>query len=264
MSQYFIGTMGFSYSDWKGVFYPSGVPARDYLAQYARIFNSVEMDTTFYAVPRREVVQGWVDAVPEDFRFTVKTPQSITHEMGLEQCKQFMDEFLNVIRIMGEKLGTVLIQLPPSYPSARSHTLATFINDLPKDIRFAVEFRHPSWYTSMTGEFLAAHQIGWVTTEFANLPHQIVPTTDFLYVRWLGKHAAFRKYDHEQVDRSARLAWWSEQIKLNQEKAKQVYGFFNNDYTGFAPAACNYLKTLLDIPVVDFQQPKQGRLFDLL
>jgi uncharacterized protein YecE (DUF72 family) len=219
------------------------------------------MDTTFYGIPRLGVVQGWASVVPDNFRFTVKTPQSITHEMGLANSKQFMAEFINVIRCLENKLGVILIQLPPRYASDKFPVFSKFVDDLPDDIRFAVEFRHRSWYTSQIGEFLSARKISWVTTEFADLPHQVTPTTDFLYIRWLGKHAAFRRYDREQVDRSQRLTWWGEQIQHNLESAPKVYGFFNNDYSGFAPATCNRFKTLLNLPTNDFQQPVQGRLF---
>jgi len=261
MTELFLGTMGYSYGDWKGVFYPSGVHARDYLAHYARIFNTVEMDTTFYAIPRPAVVQGWAVAVPDDFRFTVKTPRSITHEMGLANSSQFMIEFLHVMRGLGEKLGVILIQFPPSYASDKFPIFAAFIDELPIDIRFAVEFRHGSWYTTQTGEFLSIHRISWVATEYADLPHQITPTTDFLYIRWLGKHAAFRRYDHEQVDQGSRLSCWGEQIRRGPEHVQKVYGFFNNDYSGFAPTTCNRFKALFDLPIVDFQPPIQGRLF---
>jgi uncharacterized protein YecE (DUF72 family) len=261
MTEYFLGTMGFSYRDWKGVFYPSGVPAREYLAYYGRIFNSVEMDTTFYAVPRPAVVKGWANAVPENFCFTAKTPQSITHEMGLVNTSQYMVEFIDTMRLLGDKLGVILIQLPPNYTIDNLSILAAFIKNLPVDIRFAVEFRHRSWYTDEISELLTAYRIGWVATEYGDLPHQITPTVDFVYIRFLGKHAAFRCYDHEQVDREPRLAWWSEYIQHSLDRAQIVYGFFNNDYSGFAPATCNHLKILLGLPTMDYIQPVQGRLF---
>jgi len=261
MTEFFLGTMGFSYGDWKGVFYPSGVPARDYLTYYGRIFNAVEMDTTFYAIPRPAVVQGWAAAVPENFRFTAKTPQSITHMMGLANAGQFMVEFIDTMRLLGDKLGVILIQLPPSYSIDKLSILAAFLKDLPVDIRFAVEFRHQSWYIKQTAELLAAHRIGWAATEYADLPHQITPTVDFIYIRWLGKHAAFRRYDHEQVDQGPRLTWWGEQIQHSLDHTRIVYGFFNNDYSGFAPATCNRFKIILDLPTVDYKQPVQGRLF---
>jgi len=261
MTEYFFGTMGFSYGDWKGVFYPTGVPARDYLAYYGHVFNAVEMDTTFYAMPRPAVVRGWAAAVPQNFRFTAKTPQSITHQMGLSNAGQFMGEFIDTMRLLGDKLGVILIQLPPSYSTEKFSILAAFLKDLPDDIRFAVEFRHLSWYTTQTTELLATHHIGWAATEFANLPHQITSTTDFIYIRWLGKHAAFRRYDHEQVDRGPRLVWWGKQIHLSVDQTKIVYGFFNNDYSGFAPSTCNRFKIFLDLPTVEFTQPEQGRLF---
>jgi uncharacterized protein YecE (DUF72 family) len=261
MTEFYLGTMGFSYGDWKGVFYPSGVPARDYLTYYGRIFNAVEMDTTFYAIPRPTVVQGWSDAVPVNFRFTAKTPQLITHEMGLLNVGPYMDEFINTIRFLGDKLGVVLIQLPPNYTIDKLPILTAFLKGLPVDIRFAVEFRHSSWYTTQIADLLAAHRICWAATEYADLPHQVTPTVDFIYIRWLGKHAAFRHYDHEQVDREQYLAWWGEQIKHNLDHAQIVYGFFNNDFSGFAPATCNRIKTLLGLTTVDYKQPVQGRLF---
>jgi uncharacterized protein YecE (DUF72 family) len=261
MTEFFIGTMGFSYTDWKGVFYPSGVPAREYLASYARIFDTVEMDTTFYAIPRPAIVQNWAASVPEHFQFTVKTPQTITHEMGLVQAKQFMDEFLDIVRLLGEKLGVVLVQLPPQYASDHLPILTTFLSELPDDIKFAIEFRHPSWFTEQTAELLTVHKICWAATEYSHIPHQIIPTVDFLYIRWLGKRAAFRHYEHEQQDRGPRLTWWREQILQYLTRVQQVFGYFNNDYAGFAPATCNRFKSLMELPVTDFSQPVQGRLF---
>jgi uncharacterized protein YecE (DUF72 family) len=261
MADYLLGTMGFSYSIWKGVFYPSGVPARDYLPYYARIFNTVEMDTTFYAIPRPAVVKGWSAAVPPTFCFTVKTPQSITHEMGLVNTNEFMNEFINVISLLGDKLGVILIQLPPKYANNNLGVLQKFITGLPREMHYAIEFRHRSWYTQATADLLAPLGIGWVATEFADLPHNITLTANFMYIRWLGKHAAFQRYDHVQLDRGPRLAWWRDQINQNVQQVEKVYGFFNNDYAGFAPASCNLIKSLLGLPVVNFTQPEQGRLF---
>lgn len=261
MAEFFIGTMGFSYKDWKGVFYPQNVPAEDYLTYYSKIFNSVEMDTTFYAVPRKASVQGWAASVPDTFSFAVKTPQSITHQMGLDNAQQFMDEFINVMRILGNKLGIILIQLPPSYGINKLPIFTAFIKQLPADIRFAVEFRHRSWYTSTIVDLLSTHHISLVATEYANLPHQVTPTSEFLYIRWLGKRAAFRKYNREQIDQGPRLSWWRDQITGYLQNVKKVFGYINNDYSGFAPATCNRIKTMLDLPTSTFQQPEQGRLF---
>jgi len=261
MVEFYLGTMGFSYKDWKGVFYPPNVPAEDYLAYYSRFFNSVEMDTTFYAVPRKASVQGWAASVPDNFSFAVKTPQSITHQMGLANTQQFMDEFIGVMRLLGDKLGVILIQLPPSFSIDKLPTFTTFINQLPADVHFAVEFRHRSWYTGLIADLLSAHHICWAATEFGNLPHQITPTSEFLYIRWLGKRAAFRRYNLEQIDQGPRLSWWREQITSNLQNARMVFGYINNDYSGFAPATCNRIKTMFDLPTSTFQQPEQGRLF---
>jgi uncharacterized protein YecE (DUF72 family) len=157
MTEFYIGTMGFSYEDWKGVFYPSGTPARNYLAYYARFFNAVE------------------------------------------------SEFIHIMRLLGDKLGVILVQLPPRYASDMLPVLVTFLDELPSDIHFAVEFRHRSWYTEQTADLLAKYRISWVAIEYADLPCHLEATAEFLYIRWLGKYAAFQRYDREQIDRSLRL-----------------------------------------------------------
>lgn len=219
------------------------------------------MDTTFYRVPRKAVVQDWAAAVPSYFRFATKTPRSITHEMGLVGVNQFMIEFIDVMRHLREKLGVILIQLPPSFTIDKLQFFTAFLRDLPNDIHFAVEFRHNSWYTQRTRELLQTYRIGWVASEFSNLPLHSMPTADFNYLRWLGKHAAFRRYDHEQLDVSLRLSWWENEIHTYVNQDQTVYGFFNNEYSGFAPATCNRFKVLLGLPTVSFQQPVQKRLF---
>ncbi len=261
MYDYYLGTMGFSYSAWKGVFYPAGAPVSDYLAYYSRAFNAVELDTTFYAVPRPAVVEQWASAVPAGFRFAAKTPRLITHEMGLADAGQFMDEFLEVMRRLGDRLGVILIQLPPGYTVEHRPRLEKFLGGLPEDIRFAVEFRHRTWYTPATAELLAARRIAWAATEYPHLPQQLTSTTDLLYIRWLGQRGSFRQYDREQVDRTPRLAWWWEQVQSHLGQTQAVYGFVNNDYAGYAPATCNRFKTLAGLPVKTVHQPEQGRLF---
>jgi uncharacterized protein YecE (DUF72 family) len=253
--------MGFSYSDWKGIFYPSGMPARDRLAHYSRVFNAVELDTTFYATPRSEVVCQWAAALTPGFRFTAKTPKTITHEKGLVGVRPLMSEFLSVMRLLGDKLGVILIQMPPGFAVEKLPVLTAFLDDLPDDLRFAVEFRHRSWHTTQTADLLARRGVCWAATEYPNLPHRIIPTTDFLYIRWLGQRASFKRYDREQKDVAPRLGWWWEQIQPLLSRVPTVYGFFNNDYAGYAPATCNRFKAIAGLPVVNLQPPEQGKLF---
>ncbi len=115
MTDWYLGTMGFSYSDWAGPFYPETLAQRNFLKHYSRFFNAVEIDSTFYGTPRMATVQRWMANTPDDFRFCPKTPRMITHDKGLRGAHLDMADFILVMRELGEKLGVILIQLPPSY-----------------------------------------------------------------------------------------------------------------------------------------------------
>jgi uncharacterized protein YecE (DUF72 family) len=221
--------MGFSYKDWNSVFYPDGLAPRDYLNHYSQVFDTVELDSTFYGTPRPQYVERWAAVTPPDFTFAVKTPREITHDLRLEDAIQPMDGFLNTIRLLGDKLGVILIQLPPDMTFAYIHKLAVFLRELPKDIRFGVEFRHPSWHQTATGQMLQNRDVCWVSTDYIHLPQRVYVTTDFIYIRWIGVYS--------------------------------IYGFFNNDYAGHGPATCNRFKEITGLPTNPTQPPQQGSLF---
>jgi uncharacterized protein YecE (DUF72 family) len=263
MVDWFLGTMGFSYADWAGPFYPETLAQRNYLGHYARYFNAVEIDSTFYGTPRMESVQRWRTTVPEGFRFCLKTPRIITHEKGLQAAHLDMAEFLAVIRELREKLGVILIQLPPSFGVDRFEVLAAFLGELPTDLRFAVEFRHKSWHQAKTAKMLKAHGVSWVATEYpTNLPRGVKLTASFIYFRLIGRHGQFQQHDRERLDRSANLKWWQQHLQSQTSQADSIYGFFNNDYAGFGAGSCNRFKSLVRLPAPDLRPPKQRRLFE--
>jgi uncharacterized protein YecE (DUF72 family) len=264
MEQWYLGTMGFSYKDWKDVFYPAGTRASDYLAYYSRIFNAVEMDTTLYGVPRASTVEGWAAVTPDEFKFCAKTPRLITHEYGLTKAAGPMQEFIGAMRLLGSKLGAILIQLPPSFDISNHLTLAAFLEELEtftSGVRVAIEFRHASWFTSPTAELLRRHGVAWAATEFPRLPRQVNQTASFLYVRWIGRHGSYDHHDHERVDKTTELRAWLAEIQAHADPASPVFGFFNNDYAGFAAGTCNRFKEIAGLPVAPFRPPEQGRLF---
>lgn len=261
MINWYLGTVGFSYKDWNGVFYPAGMAARSYLAHYSQIFNAVELDSTFYGTPPPERVRQWAAVAPKGFKFCVKTPREITHERQLVEAEETMLTFLNRMRLLGKNLGAILIQLPPSFTAAHFDTVAAFLAGLPAKFDYAVEFRHPSWYIPETAELLKKHSICWTSIDYIDLPKQIGLTTDFLYIRWLGRHGRFESKDHEQVDVTAELAWWWEYIQPHLGRVKTIYGFFNNDYAGHSPSTCNRFKTLVGLPAERPQLPQQAPLF---
>ena len=260
MVDYYIGTMGFSYQAWSGAFYPNGLAGRDYLSYYSRIFNAVEIDSTFYGTPRRESVMRWKEAVPDGFRISVKVPRSITHDLELIDVSHEMETFLDAVRMLDEKLGVILLQFPPSFSISNISQVDSFIKDLPEDLRFAVEFRHRSWYAHQTGEILAGHNICWAATEFAGVPKEVELTSNILFIRFVGQHGRFRLHDREQIEVQPQLNWWRNWIQSQIDRVEAVYCFFNDDFSGHAPAAANKLKSIISLPVVRPDIPKQMRL----
>jgi uncharacterized protein YecE (DUF72 family) len=256
--------MGFSYSEWAGTFYPRGLKPGEYLSYYAQHFNSVELDTTFHAVPPVDRVKRWRDVTPEDFRFCVKTPRVVTHDFPLEQGAGAMMHFLEVMRNLQEKLGVVLLQFPPSFTVRELSKLDHFLSEMPADLHFAAEFRHASWQRDQTAQLLQKHQVAWVSADHVGGKAMIRPTTDFLYIRWIGEHNRFAEKNHEQADTTDRLQWWKSNINQSTSGGgiDTVWGFFNNDYAGYSVATCNRFKKIVGVPVSGtVSQSVQGQLF---
>ena len=271
--------MGFSYADWSGVFYPGDLPAHRRLGYYSRIFNAVEIDSTFYGTPRPETVRGWAASTPPEFRFSVKVPRQITHEAGLVGVMDELLRFIDTVELLQEKLGAILFQFPPSFKPERLPALQACLAGLPGGIRYAVEIRHQSWYTAeietledppgepaepALAQMLREVGVCWAATEYPDLPQRIYPTADFLYLRWIGQHGTFQHHDHERIDRTAQLGQWQQIVQgaLSEiEMRPIIFGFFNNDYAGFAAGTANRFKELLGLPANPFLPPQQGKLF---
>lgn len=268
MTGWYVGTMGFSYMDWNSVFYPTKMEARNYLSYYSRIFNCVEIDSTFYGMPKEEIVQRWAAVTPPGFKFCLKVPRAITHEAGLLNVHAALAEFLRVVRQLHDRLGVILIQLPPTFAANQLAVLEDFVRLLPPDLKFAVEIRHQSWYTAsaeadlpLLAQMLKTYRVCWAATEYPGLPGKIFLTSDFLYIRWIGQHGAFERHDRVRLDRASNLLAWWQQIQTYLENVQDIYGLLNNDYAGFAAQTANHLKALVGLPVKDFRPPIQKILF---
>jgi uncharacterized protein YecE (DUF72 family) len=256
-----IGTIGFGYRDWEGFFYPSGLPTRDFLKFYNRTFNAVELDTTFYGAPKSDTVNRWISDTEMDFKFCVKTPRQITHQLGLVGTQELMSEFCDSIRPFSNKLGAVLIQLPPGFTSNQVNTVDSFLQELPGDLRFAIEFRNISWYSDETFQLLSKYGVCWVATEYPGMPANIRQTTNFLYIRWIGEHGSYKPHTYERVDKTAQLEQWWDQIQTHLDSIESLYGFFNNDYAGFAAATARRFMGIIGLPVQENNIPGQRSLF---
>jgi uncharacterized protein YecE (DUF72 family) len=139
--------------------------------------------------------------------------------------------------------------------------LVAFMQNIPKDFHYAVEFRHISWFNQATEETLSSHGVSWASTEYLGLPQTLHITADHIYIRWIGQHGRFSKHDREQIDLTNNLLDWKDQLSSKLSEKQSVFGFFNNDYAGFAPETCNRFKKLLDLPTKSLTPPQQKTLF---
>lgn len=261
MMEWFLGTIGFSYPEWKGSFYPTGLPSNQSLGYYSKIFNAVEINTTFYGPQSPAQIERWKSGTPADFRFCLKAPRRVTHDLRLQNTALEMRAFLDSSVGLDEKFGAYLVQLPPSFKVDERPALEGFLQSLPSWPRCAVEFRHASWHRPETADLLRRYQVCWAATDYEDLPVEIHPTTDFFYLRWIGKHNVIPHPGHEVLDRSERLQTWLGKIQDQLEGIERVFGFFDNDYAGHSPATCNRFKELVGLPVETPPAEDQGRLF---
>ncbi len=243
----FLGTQGFSYKDWVGVFYPPKTSNKDFLPFYSKVFDTVELDTTFYAVPRKSTVEGWHANTPKHFQFACKLPQVITHEKHLNDAGTELRAFLRVMDTLGDKLGPILIQNPPQFHYDEVENLKSFLKLLPEGYQFAAEFRHRSWLRTDVYDLLREHNVAWANIDLYYMPKTLQVTADFTYIRWFGKHGQFREFDKIQVDRSKGIERWANNIRGLSKDVERVYGYFNNEYAGYAPDNVIMLKEKLKL-----------------
>ena len=251
-----LGAQGWNYDAWVGPFYPTGTRSADYLTTYARAFDTVEVDSTFYAIPPARTVKGWSERVPHGFRFALKLPQEITHENRLRNSGDLLNLFAERARLLGSKLGPILIQLGPDFAPVELPALAAFLPTLPRDLDFAVEFRQRGWIHDGIIALLAEHRVALTLTDARWIPRKTMlalaerPTADFAYVRWMGPNRDLVDYSRLQVDRSRELAAWAAVLPALAKRVRTAYGYINNHFAGHSPASLRDLQQRLGIPTV--------------
>jgi uncharacterized protein YecE (DUF72 family) len=255
-----VGTCGWSYKEWSGVFYPEDLPAADYLASYAERYPVVEVDSTFYGTPARKTVEGWRDRTPAGFGFSLKVPQVITHEKVLRDCRDELGSFLTVARLLGDKLLCCLLQFGYfnrgkfANVSAFLERLDPFLAAWPGDVPVAVEVRNKTWMTPELGECLRGHRAVWVLPDQAWMPSPLsvvqqldAVTGPFAYVRLLGDREAVealtKTLEHVVIDRGAQLAADAQAIGFLRQRVP-VLAFVNNHFAGYAPETVRQLVAL--------------------
>lgn len=241
-THFFVGTSGWSYPHWKGAFYPQGLPQRHWFDYYASHFDTVEVNATFYRHFPDQTFRNWRAKAPEGFRYVLKVPQLISHRKQLAAADEQIDEFVRQAGLLGDRLGPLLLQLPPQMTPGHerlAHALERFGNQ----VQVAVEFRHPDWMTPQTRELLRSHHAIFCSAQSPKSSLLDWVTTETAYIRL---HGRTRWYDYEysaaELQEIARLA-----RRMATQGAKSVYIFFNNDSNAWAPRNAAALKELLSI-----------------
>jgi uncharacterized protein YecE (DUF72 family) len=252
-----IGSCAWSFDDWRGGFYPNDLPESHWLDFYSGHFPAVEVDSTFHATPSEATVRRWAETTPASFRFACKLPRQITHICRLRDSGAELSSFLHAIELLGPKLQVILIQLPPSLtPTDGKHALRKFLAQLPRDFRFAIEFRHPGWHRPQFIRLVEKYRVCWVWADTTPLnernlaPFEFLPcTTDFLYLRLLGDYATKYDVDGGHIHRYGKLLWkreaaldsWSLKIQRHLADVRSVWAFAGNHFEGFALETCQRL-----------------------
>ncbi|MBI4468206.1 MAG: DUF72 domain-containing protein [Acidobacteria bacterium] len=270
-----VGTSSWSSTDWYDVFYPKGLAPAEFIGFYARHFDTVEIDATFYRPPTRTNVSAWAKRTPEGFIFSAKVPQVITHEKYLEDCQEEMNDFIGTMEGLNDKLGPMVLQFPyvakskdpDEYRSGDDfcRRLAAFLPLLPADHRYAVEVRNAHWLKPRLLDLLRAHRTALVLACYYTLPSldELMATTEvltagFSYVRFLGDRRKIealvngkiksgekeRHWDELVIDRRGEIARWIGAIRELMKHRIDMYIYFNNHYAGHAPGSVSLFREL--------------------
>lgn len=272
--QFKIGCQGWNYTDWitkiggESVIYPRGTKNSEMLEVYSKVFETIEVDSTFYAIPPTSAIENWYQKTPENFTFSLKLPQEITHEHSLRDSSYpIADEFCERAAELREKLAAVLIQLPPNFEASKENAqnLRNFLARLPKEIRFAVEFRSRDWLVEWTFEELEKNKIALCLVEGSWIPRELMfeaiqkIVSDFSYVRWMGERdlESFEKVVRPQ---ETNLRIWK--AELDSLAGKQIFAYFSNFYEGYAPASAAKLMEMSGQKIIEVETlENQGSLF---
>lgn len=218
----YAGTSGYSYKEWKGFFYPEKISPKDMLADYATKLPTVEINNTFYRLPKKDVLEGWAEQVPADFRFVLKASRRITHFKRLKDTADVLDYMFEAAAVLGSRLGVVFFQLPPNFKKDIER-LSTFLDELPADVPIAFEFRHDTWFDDEVFELLRAHNRALCLADGeGDLDVPLVSTADWGYLR-------LRKPNYRKPALDKWIKW------VGDQGWKNAYVFFKHEDEGAGP-----------------------------
>jgi len=252
-----LGTQGWDYPAWVGPFYPPGARPQEFLSIYTRAFDTVEVDSTYYATPAEHVVRGWAEKVAAGFTFALKLPEDLSPAGDAAPDRARLALFCERARLLGDHLGPVLIQLGAQTGPERWEAVERFLAALPQGMRWAVEVRQRAWVGPKLLELLRRHGLALALVEGRWLPRDqmidlaIHPTAEFAYVRWIGTGQRLEDVGHVQIDRERELAVWAMALAALAARVQSVYGYFSNQFQGHAPASARAMQRLIGQKIVE-------------
>lgn len=244
-TRFWIGTSGWHYGHWRGLFYPEKLPTSRWLAHYIEHFPTVEINNTFYRQPKTSAWQLWRSSVPEDFRFAVKVNRFVTHIKRLREPEEPVRRFLEGARLLEDRLGPLLYQLPPNFHRTpeNEERLDAFLSILPSGLQHVFEFRHESWLQEAVFDLLRRHGVGFCAFDMPDLECPLVATASFAYMRFHGSELLYGSNYTDEM-----LASWAERLRRLAEGLTDVYVYFNNDACAYAVYNGMALANLLGLP----------------
>lgn len=269
MDKVLIGTSGWSYDEWIGPFYPKSLIRKDFLMYYSTIFYTNEINTTFYNIPSRWVVESWAKRTPSDFLFSAKIPQIITHDnkLDIDNCLNDLNYFLEAMNplIESRKLLAFLIQLPPSFQKAKYFSnLREFIANWPRDreqegYQLVVEFRHKSWMDDEVFNYLKTNSLSYCAVIEPLLPPRMdVTNPELAYIRF---HGYGKKIWFDYFFEEEEIKKWAISVQEVIEKSNRVGIYFNNHFSGYA--AKNSLMMMKELDVKPRNDPESIQIFEI-
>jgi uncharacterized protein YecE (DUF72 family) len=236
MDKIHVGTMGWSYKFWVDNFYPKNLATGQYLTEYAKHFDTVEIDSTFYRTPSKSTVERWKDQTPPDFLFSAKFPKTITHEKVLRNCEVEVDRFIERISHLRPKLGPLLLQFPSTFKTEHLHLLSDFLPSLPKGHRIAVEVRNKKLLIDRLYSILRENGAALTILDRPSMPEIEVMTTDFTYIRWEGdRKKVSGTLGKIEIDRLNEIKAWAQKTRGYLKTPVEVFGYFSKYYSGHPP-----------------------------
>lgn len=273
MSILHLGTSSWNFGDWKGTFYPTKLAAKHQLSYYASRFNTVEVNTSFYALPAPATLIQWTESVPPGFHFSLKVPRAITHEKRLRECEMDTRAYLDAVRSLGSMAAPCLLQLPPSLTRQNSgRVLANYLDWLSDNvgqIQVAVEVRSPDLMTEAFATFLAEREMALVLVDRSGAEDQFDvwlqlvesgKAPKFVFIRWIGDaDNGPQNYKAISQPRDGALGLWAKRVSMLVERGLAVYGYMHNPYEGHSPESIRRLEErLVDNKIAKPEWPPAG------